>query len=549
KNIYRTISFIMALCILICSCSDDDKEAHHSQSYARFLQEEIVITASAGEITVLVEWSSTPWEISMDTDNGIITGISPVQGGDSESHQQITKIKIQYSDNPTSTPRVQDLFLTNKATQECSKLTIEQITLYTTLSVTLYPTVKYQSVVGFGGMYNPIIWLRNDLITDKELTKMYSNEELGYNILRLMIYPQEADWVADVQGAKVAQQHGALIFASPWDCTDALAEEIDINGKKYKHLKKENYQAYADHLVKYINYMKSKGVNLYAISVQNEPDMEFTYWYPQEVVDFVKIHGEQIRETGVKLMAPEACGIQPEYTDPILNDPVAFERTDIVARHLYQGFTDLTSSYVKNRHDYICGLYYSKLAGAGKTWWMTEKLFNEGEKEADPALLKFNQWSYNLETLEKEIHMCMEGYCSAYIYWYLKRFYGMIGDTDSRCAVEPGEVMKNGYILSHYARYASGMTRIQAETGNADPYVTAYINEAGTEITLVLLNLKNEAYHTQVIIPETIHMATAIETTEDKNMAPIETDILEGNTLSLLLSPSSIVSVKLMLDK
>ena len=77
-----------------------------------------------------------------------------------------------------------------------------------------------------------------------------------------------------------------------------------MNGKEVKHLKKENYGAYADHLIRYINFMKQNGVDLYAISVQNEPDMDFTYWTPQEVVDFVKQYGAKIRETGVRLMSP-----------------------------------------------------------------------------------------------------------------------------------------------------------------------------------------------------------------------------------------------------
>lgn len=70
-------------------------------------------------------------------------------------------------------------------------------------------------------------------------------------------------------------------------------------------------------------------------------------------------------------MSPEACGMQPEYTDPIINNAEAFAQTDILAGHLYQGFTDLSSGYVKNRHDYICGVY-SRIQG--KTWWMTEHL-------------------------------------------------------------------------------------------------------------------------------------------------------------------------------
>ena len=41
----------------------------------------------------------------------------------------------------------------------------------------------------------------------------------------------------------------------------------------------------------------------------------------------------------------------------------------------------------------------------------------------------------------------MEGYCSAYIYWYLKRFYGLMGDTDKRSPTSEGEITKRMVIL------------------------------------------------------------------------------------------------------
>jgi len=98
-------------------------------------------------------------------------------------------------------------------------------------------------------------------------------------------------------------------------------------------------------------------------------------------------------------MSPEACGTPPEYTDPIINDAGAFAQTDIIAGHLYQGFTDLDNGYVKNRHDYICGLYPRI---QGKTWWMTEHLFKDGEKSDDPSAWEFQKWQYCLNHLGKE---------------------------------------------------------------------------------------------------------------------------------------------------
>jgi glucuronoarabinoxylan endo-1,4-beta-xylanase len=547
QNISIKIRFIV-ICILFgCfgSCSEEN-EVNEQKPYAVFLQETLIVSPTELESTIIIEWSGTSWEIVMDNDNGIIAHISQITGGNTEGQKEYTQVKLQYNENKTEKARTQELFLVNKKTGERARLIITQDSIYTPLSITLYKSFRYQYVYGFGGMYNPIIWTGSNLITDTEMSKMFAPDQLGYTILRLMVYPNEADWAADIEGAKRAQQYGAIIIASPWDCTDAFAEKITVNGRECKHLKHEHYQDYANHLVKYINYMKSNGVNLYAISVQNEPDMEFTHWYPQEVVNFVKEYGDQIRETGVKLMAPEACGMQPEYTDPILNDPEAFEKTDIIAGHLYQGFVKTDeSSYVKNRYDYIVGLYNKKLAAAGKTWWMTEHLFNDGEKETDPDLWQFQKWSYNMETLAQEIHMCMEGYCGAYVYWYLKRFYGMLGDNDPRSAVASGEVTKNGYILSHYAKYASGMTRIKVETDNPDVKITAYINDAGDEITLVLLNMTNKQFN--IRIPKAdIKEVNIVETTEEKNMENVTAGQLESEDgVYFLLSGLSIASARI----
>ena len=306
------------------------------------------------------------------------------------------------------------------------------------------------------------------------------------------------------------------------------------------HLKPEHYADYADHLIRYIDFMKQNGVDIYAVSVQNEPDMDFTAWTPQEVTAFLKQEGARIRETGVKLMSPEACGYQPEYTDAVLNDAEAFAQTDIVAGHLYQGFTDLSSSYVKDRHDYVCALY-PRLGG--KTWWMTEHLFNDGETEEDPSLWQFWEWDYNFSHLAKEIHMCMDGYCSAYVYWYLKRFYGMIGDTDERCKEEEGEVSKNGYILAHYARYATGTTRIAVTSASENIEATAYLNEATGEVTLVLLNQSDRTL--SLVIPISgASQASAVETNETKNMEPADVTVTK-ESVSLPISGKSIVSVRI----
>ena len=341
KNI--TLLFCLFLAnILLGACSggeDEKKEMDEGKgAYALFLKKSITVSTGESQTDVVVEWAKTSWEIILG-EGDIVKSVTPTSGGSNTGEKQYTKVRVSCGANSTMKKRTQTIHLFDKTNETTVDLLVEQEPPFKSVTLTVDPSVKYQPVVGFGGMYNPKIWCGDNLISAPQLDKMYGVGGLGYSILRLMIYPNESDWSADVEAAKAAQANGAIIFACPWDCTDALADKITVNGKEMKHLKKENYEAYANHLIRYVTFMKGKGVNLYAISVQNEPDMEFTYWTPSEVVDFVKQYGARIRETGVKLMSPEACGMQPEYTDPIINNAEAFAQTDILAGHLYQGFT------------------------------------------------------------------------------------------------------------------------------------------------------------------------------------------------------------------
>ncbi|WP_352421327.1 hypothetical protein [Proteiniphilum sp.] len=539
KNLYLK-SGLIALTLLSWSCSDD--KIDNDTSYAKFLRTSLEVSQSAGEVIIMIEWSATQWEIVMDTDIGMVTYISQTNGERSGNEKDYAQIKIRYSGNSTLESRTQEIFLVNKRNGERSMLEIEQEAAYTPLSVTLYPTVRYQHVVGFGGMYNPKIWIQ--MITETEMNKMYGPGGLGYTVLRLMVYPNEADWSADIEGAKLAQLNGTIIFATPWESPEDLSETIKDGDREYKRLKTENYQAYTDHLVKYINYMKGQGVNLYAVSMQNEPDLGF-FWRPEEIVSYLKGYGSQIRATGVKLMAPEACGFHPEYSDPILNDPEAFNNTDILAGHLYQGFIDLENGYVRDRYNYVSGLYDRKLAAAGKTWWMTEMYHNDEGKDLDAI------WKFQQDNFGKEIHMSMEAYCSAYVYWYLKRSggqCGMIDDPGSTVSVNDKGIAKDGYILSHYAQYASNMTRVKVETGDPDVLATAYVNEDGREMTVVMLNMKEKGFNARIISPSKVKEGSAVETTKEKDMVSVSaTFSSDGLTTSVLLSARSIVSVRLKL--
>ena len=209
------------------------------------------ITVSTGEsqTDVVVEWAKTSWEIILG-EGDIVKSVTPTSGGSNTGEKQYTKVRVSCGANSTMKKRTQTIHLFDKTNETTVDLLVEQEPPFKSVTLTVDPSVKYQPVVGFGGMYNPKIWCGDNLISAPQLDKMYGVGGLGYSILRLMIYPNESDWSADVEAAKAAQANGAIIFACPWDCTDALADKITVNGKEMKHLKKENYEAYANHLIR-----------------------------------------------------------------------------------------------------------------------------------------------------------------------------------------------------------------------------------------------------------------------------------------------------------
>ena len=280
--------------------------------------------------------------------------------------------------------------------------------------------------------------------------------------------------------------------------------------------------------------IKNQGLNIYAVSIQNEPDWKVTYdgcsWTPTQMVNFIKNHGNQL---GAKVIVGEAVNnFNKTYTNALLNDAIAVNKFDIAATHLYGG-----------------GIAPDHLAAQkGKEFWMTEHLFNDTQKDAGMPEINWT-WKPSLDYVAKEIHDCMAANFNAYVWWYLKRFYSMIADGDSKNLVADGEVTKRGYIMGHYAKYATGRTRIQATVQNArqlenDLLVTAYLGN--DEYTAVIINRNDAGLRVELAVPSAITSSSAIETTETKNMANAEPQISDSKKIITVgISPNSIVSVSM----
>ncbi len=102
---------------------------------------------------------------------------------------------------------------------------------------------------------------------------------------------------------------------------------------------------YADLLAAYVADMQAKGIDLYAISVQNEPDWVTDYesckWTAGQISDFVPILRDALEEKNegdTKIMVAEGIGWRKESFDLCMDALIENgDSVDIIAAHNYDG--------------------------------------------------------------------------------------------------------------------------------------------------------------------------------------------------------------------
>ncbi len=314
-----------------------------------------------------------------------------------------------------------------------------------------------QVIRGFGGMNYPA-WQGSDLTAAQRETAFGNGQgQLGFSILRIHVDPDKTTWANELDTAKAAIKNGAIVFASPWSPPSDMVQTV--NGQR--HVKPEKYAAYAQHLNDFVSYMKQNGVDLYAISVQNEPDYgnEWTWWTPQEILTFMKNNAGSIN---CRVIAPESFQYLKNISDPILNDAQALENMDILGAHLY-------GTQVSN---FPYPLFKQK--GAGKDLWMTEVYYPNSE--ANSA----DRWPEALDVAQHMHNAMVEADFQAYVWWFIRRQYGPMK--------EDGTMSKRGAMMSHFSKFVRpGYIRIDA-TKNPDSnlYVSAY--KGDNKVVIVAVN-------------------------------------------------------------
>jgi glucuronoarabinoxylan endo-1,4-beta-xylanase len=285
---------------------------------------------------------------------------------------------------------------------------------------------------------------------------------IGLSLLRSRITPEGTTWETGIM--RMAQDRGARIWSAPWSPPASYKDSGTVNGGNFIGTH-DNYQNYAGQLADYVADMKTaSGVNLHAVSVQNEPDASVSYescvWSPQQIHEFVPYLAGALETRGVgstRILLPEGMHWEFSKAADAMNDPATARHVGILGGHNYGSRAAPVTQFG---------------TPCPKPLWQTEYYI----ENQDPA-------ANGLE-LAREIHEFMTiAEANAYHYWWLRG-----SGTGSLAGNSTSAPAKRLYVMGNYSRFVRpGFHRIGV-TNDTTALVTAFKDPENGEFVIVCAN-------------------------------------------------------------
>ena len=215
-----------------------------------------------------------------------------------------------------------------------------------TVPVTVTWNKVYQQIDGFGA---------SDAFDTGSLTVAQGElffspvTGIGLSLLRTNV-PEDgscstinATCAGEVSDMQMAIANGARVWSTPWSPPAAMKTNNAINDGGY--LLPASYQPYANYLANYVESLRNLfGINLYAVSVQNEPDgshhWDSALWTPANFATFIGTNlGPTFAADGLStlIMMPEPPNFYElsEFMVPTMSNATAAGYVGLIATHDY----------------------------------------------------------------------------------------------------------------------------------------------------------------------------------------------------------------------
>ncbi|RKR81760.1 glucuronoarabinoxylan endo-1,4-beta-xylanase [Mucilaginibacter gracilis] len=360
-------------------------------------------------------------------------------------------------------------------------------------AATIDTSAVQQTIQGFGGA--SILAWQADLTSDQRTKAFSTSSGIGLSILRVMVPTSSSSFAAEKPTIDAAKGFGAKVIATAWNAPPSMMTGV--------HLNTGSYADFAAHISSY----NSAVGGVYAVSPFNEPNYGGSGWMEAtatEVANFVAAQGSNC---GAAVMAPEPFNMDQTYINTYLSNATAKSKTSFVCGHIY-------------------GKTPYNLGAIDKSVWMTEHYTN--------STISGNDWG-NAMAAAKEIHDCMNAGYAAYVWWYIRRFYGPIDESSN--------ITKLGYVMAQYSRYVRpGYSKISCTTNPlTGVYVTAYKN--GTKLVIVIVNQNNATIAQSFDLSGVSVTGFSRYSTDSSSNLAYSAVSASGSHFSINLAPSSVTTL------
>ncbi len=383
--------------------------------------------------------------------------------------------------------------------------------------INIYDDIKYQEIVGFGGAFTEAASTTLDKLTgDKrdEVLNAYFNPKagIGYTLCRTHINScdfslgnysyDDTDGDTELENFSIGRDEKSLIpfikdaadvegsrfklFASPWSPPAWMKTNgmMNYGGK----LKGEYYETWAKYIAKYIKSYREDGIDIWGITVQNEPKARQKWdsciYTAAEEKDFVRdylgpiLHRECPGDVKIMIWDHNKERVY-ERAKAAFEDPKASKYIWGTAFHWYSGehFEALSAVHDKFPDKYLIHTEGCVEGGANIGSWKT------GERYGHDIIGDLNNWAsgwtdWNMVLDEIGGPNHVGNYCDAPI----------IADTKSNTL----KYESSYYYMGHFSKYIRpGYRRIGYSKFTEKLDVTAFESNE-KDIVVVILNRQDD---------------------------------------------------------
>lgn len=373
--------------------------------------------------------------------------------------------------------------------------------------INIYPNIEYQEIKGFGGAFTEAAAVTLNKLSKEnreKIIKLYFDNEhgIGYNLGRvhmnscdfslgnytcveendqtLETFQITRDKAAVIPMIKEAQEYGNIeILVSPWSPPAYMktTNQMNLGGK----LKMEYAELWAEYYVKFIEAYRREGIDVRAITIQNEPKAKQKWdsciYTAEEERDFVKnFLGKRMQDIGVKVFFWDHNKERIiDRAVVMLEDETAQKYVSGIAFHWYSGdhFEELEmfhKLYPNKELVFTEGCYEYSLGAMDTT--------KIGEKYAHDIIGNFNNYcnafiDWNLLLDEKGGPNHVENYCDSPI----------MADTQR----DEIEIHDSYYYIGHFSKYVQkGAKRIGSSKYCSEIETVSFKNPDNSIVSIVL---------------------------------------------------------------